>query len=80
MGVGGLEPPTSALSELRSNQLIYTPGIPENSEPRILTDRFFDVQPDAVKSQRFTEHQKEIVPIRTTAPNELLIGFHRFSP
>ncbi len=24
MDVGGLEPPTSALSELRSNQLIYT--------------------------------------------------------
>ncbi len=26
MGVGGLEPPTSALSELRSNQLSYTPS------------------------------------------------------
>ena len=25
LGVGGLEPPTSALSELRSNQLSYTP-------------------------------------------------------
>ena len=26
VGVGGLEPPTSALSELRSNRLSYTPA------------------------------------------------------
>jgi hypothetical protein len=27
VGLGGLEPPTSALSVLRSNQLSYSPGI-----------------------------------------------------
>ncbi len=29
VGVGGLEPPTSSLSETRSNQLSYTPIIPK---------------------------------------------------
>ncbi len=31
MGVRGFEPRTSALSELRSNQLSYTPFVPEDS-------------------------------------------------
>lgn len=39
MGVGGLEPPTSALSELRSNQLSYTPS--ESKDPTSITVIFW---------------------------------------
>lgn len=34
VGVGGLEPPTSALSELRSNQLSYTPSFQRGESGR----------------------------------------------
>ena len=45
MGVGGLEPPTSALSELRSNQLIYTPeGFRDRARAGILASGGLPVQ------------------------------------
>ena len=38
VGIGGLEPPTSSLSEMRSNQLSYMPINFQQTQPADLPD------------------------------------------
>ncbi len=52
VGVGGLEPPTSALSEPHSNQLSYTPVL---SKPHMFTGVFSDVQSQSGFSRKTAE-------------------------
>ena len=62
MGLGGLEPPTSPLSGVRSNHLSYRPGL--CTVPRAIKQLVWALAPGACPDSAFKEVIQPQVPLR----------------
>ena len=78
VGLGGLEPPASPLSGVRSNQLSYRPGEPpEGGSCKFALQTWRPVPPkDAVRASLASRTWRTVSPDVFDSPLRQCIGFH----